>query len=247
MLSDKMSTVKENETLVSEPAQPVRKPGAHLANPAPLAMGGFATTLLSVSLAMMNFRGVFTQTIFMGDLCFVAGIGMLISAQWEMARGNTFSYTVLSAYAFFYGGYGVIMIPALGIVDAYGGYTPEYHNALGFFVLLWAVFNLFFLLASCALNIVYILLFLTLELCLIFDAASSFTLADGLIDTSANLMTAAGAFAFVSSLLGYYSVLHYLCEDSLPFSVPMGDTSRAWKPWCKKTTQEDSKSHDKLV
>lgn len=27
------------------------------------------------------------------------------------------------------------MIPTLGIVDAYGGYTPEYHNALGFFVL----------------------------------------------------------------------------------------------------------------
>jgi succinate-acetate transporter protein len=61
-------------------------------------MGGFATTFLSLSLAMMNFRGVFTQTIFMGDLCFVAGIGLLISAQWEMVRGNTFSYTVLSAY-----------------------------------------------------------------------------------------------------------------------------------------------------
>ncbi|CAI7565499.1 unnamed protein product [Penicillium discolor] len=218
-----MSTVKENETRVSIPSQSVRKPGAHLANPAPLAMGGFATTLLTVSLAMMNFRGVYTQTIFMGDLCFVAGI------------------------AFFYGGYGVIMIPALGIVDAYGGYTPEYHNALGFFVLLWAIFNLFFLLASCALNIVYILLFLTLELCLIFDAASSFVLADGLVDKSANLMTVAGAFAFVSSLLGYYSVLHYLCEDSLPFSVPMGDTSRAWKRWCKRTTREDSKSQEELV
>src|ERR1700712_4805828 len=37
--------------------------------------------------------------------------------------------------ALFYGGYGVILIPALGIADAYGGYTPEYHNALGFFVL----------------------------------------------------------------------------------------------------------------
>lgn len=61
-------------------------------------MGGFATTFLSLSLAMMNFRGVFTQTIFVGDLCFVAGIGLLISAQWEMVRGNTFSYTVLSAY-----------------------------------------------------------------------------------------------------------------------------------------------------
>lgn len=96
-------------------------------------------------------------------------------------------------------------------------------------------------------NIVYILLFLTLELCLIFDAASSFVLADGLVDKSANLMTVAGAFAFVSSLLGYYSVLHYLCEDSLPFSVPMGDTSRAWKRWCKKTTREDSKGQEELV
>jgi hypothetical protein len=27
------------------------------------------------------------------------------------------------------------LIPSLGIADAYGGYTAEYHNALGFFVL----------------------------------------------------------------------------------------------------------------
>lgn len=61
-------------------------------------MGGFATTLLSVSLAMMNFRGVTVQTMFVGDLCFVACIGLLISAQWSMVRGDTFSYTVLTAF-----------------------------------------------------------------------------------------------------------------------------------------------------
>lgn len=33
MLSDEMSTVKENEARVSRPSQSVRKPGAHLANP----------------------------------------------------------------------------------------------------------------------------------------------------------------------------------------------------------------------
>ncbi|KAJ5334757.1 uncharacterized protein N7506_004437 [Penicillium brevicompactum] len=242
-----MSSVKENETLVSRPVEATMKPGSHLANPAPLAMGGFATTFLSLSLAMMNFRGVFTQTMFIGDLCFVAGIGLLISAQWEMVRGNTFSYTVLSAYALFYGGYGVIMIPSLGIVDAYGGYTPEYHNALGFFVLLWAVFNFFFLLASCAINIVYTLLFLTLELCLIFDAASSFVLADGMVERSANLMTVAGAFGFISSLAGYYAVLHYLCQDALPFTVPMGDTSRAFKRWCKKTPSPSIKSEEDMA
>lgn len=61
-------------------------------------MGGFATSLLSVSLALMEFRGVVNQTIFVADLCFVACVGLLISAQWEMVKGNTFSYTVLSAY-----------------------------------------------------------------------------------------------------------------------------------------------------
>lgn len=64
-------------------------------------MGGFATTLLTVSLAMMNFRGVSNQTIFVGDLCFVACIGLLISAQWSMVKGDTFSYTVLSAFGAF--------------------------------------------------------------------------------------------------------------------------------------------------
>lgn len=65
-------------------------------------MGGFATSLLTVSLAMMGFRGVSNQTVFIGDLCFVACVALLISAQWEMVRGNTFSYTVLSAFGMFY-------------------------------------------------------------------------------------------------------------------------------------------------
>lgn len=61
-------------------------------------MGGFATTLLTLSLAMMGFRGVETQTVFIANLCFAAGLGMLISAQWEMVRGNTFGYSSLSAF-----------------------------------------------------------------------------------------------------------------------------------------------------
>lgn len=35
----------------------------------------------------------------------------------------------------FYGGYGAIMIPSLGVVDVFGGYTPEFYNAMGFFIL----------------------------------------------------------------------------------------------------------------
>lgn len=121
-------------------------------------MGTFATTLLTLSLSMMGFRGVETQTIFIGNLCLAAGLCMFVSAQWEMARGNTFGYSALSAYgksiprshcpllstqrqdsrfdsAVFYGGYGVILCPSLGVLESYGGPTPEYFNAMGFYVL----------------------------------------------------------------------------------------------------------------
>lgn len=65
---------------------------------APLAMGGFATTLLTVSLSMMGFRGVSLQTVFVGNLCFVACVGLLIAAQWAMVKGDTFTFTVLTAF-----------------------------------------------------------------------------------------------------------------------------------------------------
>lgn len=35
----------------------------------------------------------------------------------------------------FYGGYGTVMIPSFGIVESYGGLTPEYYNAFGLFIL----------------------------------------------------------------------------------------------------------------
>ncbi|KAI1408028.1 GPR1/FUN34/yaaH family-domain-containing protein [Hypoxylon sp. FL1857] len=209
-----------------------------LANPSPLAMGGFATTLLTVSLAMMGFRGVSTQTLFVADLCLVACVALLISAQWEMVRGNTFSYTVLSAFGLFYGGYGAIMIPALGIIDAYGGYTPEYYNAMGFFVLIWAVLNIFFLIASVSFNIVYMCIFLTVELCFALDASSYFARADGKLDISVGLQKAAGVFGFLAGLLGLYTVAHYLCDDVLPFDVPMGDTSSILKRFRTRKNRE---------
>lgn len=63
------------------------------------------------------------------------GIGMVISAQWELVLGNTYAYTVLSAFGFFYGGFGAIITPLFGVAQSYGTDTVEYNNALGYFVL----------------------------------------------------------------------------------------------------------------
>ena len=63
------------------------------------------------------------------------GIGMVISAQWELVLGNTYAYTVLSAFGFFYGGFGAIITPLFGVTSSYGTNTVEYNNALGFFLI----------------------------------------------------------------------------------------------------------------
>jgi succinate-acetate transporter protein len=136
-------------------------------------MGAVATTLLTISFGMLSFRDVTLQApVFVADLCFAAGAGLVISAQWEMLKGNTFSYTVLMAFGtnarglwqklqsgmllmtitpvgFFYAGYGYVTIPSTGIADFYGGTsTPSFNNALGAYVLVWACFNFFFLICT---------------------------------------------------------------------------------------------------
>jgi hypothetical protein len=114
---------------------------AQLGSPTALAIGAFATTLTTLSFALMGWRGLSVTTAFLGNFFGVAGIGMVVSAQWELVLGNTYAYTVLSAFGLFYFGFGIIATPFFGVAEAYGGAdTVGYNNALGFFVL--SMFNL---------------------------------------------------------------------------------------------------------
>ena len=51
---------------------------AQLGSPTALAIGAFATTLTTLSLALMEIRGVTTTNAFIGNFFGVAGIGMLM-------------------------------------------------------------------------------------------------------------------------------------------------------------------------
>lgn len=59
-------------------------------------------------MSLMEWRGVTTTNVYIGNFFFIAGIGMLISAQWELVKGNSFAYTVLSAF----GSYTVLRMEA---------------------------------------------------------------------------------------------------------------------------------------
>jgi succinate-acetate transporter protein len=90
-------------------------------------------------------------------------------------------------------------------------------------------------------NLVYICIYTCIELCYIFDASSCFASADRNAAQSKALMHAAGVFGFIAGLLGFYTVADSLCQDVLPFPIPMGDTS-AWFQARKKRKALNSSS-----
>ncbi|KAL6709746.1 hypothetical protein ACN47E_001175 [Coniothyrium glycines] len=190
-----------------------------------LPIGVFSTTLTTLSLSLMEWRGVTTNNVFVANFFFTAAVGMVVTAQWELSVGNGFGYTVFSAFGLFYAGYGAILTPAFGIIEAYGDDVTQLNNALGFFMILWTVFTLTFLIASLPTNLVYIIIFFTVEIGFLLISASYFAIADGNATASVALKKGGGAFCFLAGLTGWYLTFHLLLKDSI-VELPLGDTSR---------------------
>ncbi|SPN99297.1 related to Y.lipolytica GPR1 protein and Fun34p [Cephalotrichum gorgonifer] len=190
-----------------------------------LAIGAFATTLTTLSISLMELRGVTTINVYVANFFFVAALGLLITAQWELSSGNGFAYTVFSAFGLFYAGYGAILTPAFGITAAYGDDVKQLNNALGIFLILWSVFVLTFLIASLPTNVVYILIFTFVFLGFLLVGASYFAAADGYSAASISIKKSGGVFCFLAGLVGWYLTLHLLIKDSI-VELPLGDTSK---------------------
>lgn len=199
-----------------------------------LAIGVFGTTLTTLSLSLMEWRGVTITNVYVANFFFAAAFGLVVTAQWELSVGNGFAYTVFSAFGLFYAGYAAILTPAFGIIAAYGDDTAQLNNALGFFMILWTVFVLTFLVASLPTNLVYIAIFFLVDLGFMTVAASYFAEADGKHRASVALKKSGGVFCFVAGLVGWYLTFHLLLKDSL-VELPLGDTSRYFGKSRKKT------------
>lgn len=89
--------------------------------------------------------------------------------------------------------------------------------------------SLFFLIGSLPLNLVYIGIFFTVQMAFTLVSAGYFLVADGKMETAVAVNRTAGAFAFASGMLGYYTVGNLMCQEAMRFSFPMGDTSRFFK------------------
>jgi succinate-acetate transporter protein len=133
-----------------------------VADPAPLGLSAFALTTFVLTSTYAGFFSDKAGGIAVAVALFYGGLAQLCAGMWEFRRNNTFGATAFTSYGAFWLSYAAILIPGTGILAAI---TPAIHQALGVYLLGWAIFTGLMLIGAFRLNgaliAVFGLLFLT--------------------------------------------------------------------------------------
>ncbi|CAX39632.1 acetate transporter, putative [Candida dubliniensis CD36] len=126
-------------------------PKLQIGNPSPLGLCAFSITTLVMSLYGLNVKDIHNSNVVVGMAIFYAGTMQTLAGIWEFFVGNTFATTTMISYGSFFLSYGALYIPSFGIMKAYATVDPtlkELQNAIGFFLIAWAIFSFFMLLCT---------------------------------------------------------------------------------------------------
>lgn len=168
------------------------------ANPAPLGLSAFALTTFVLSMFNARAQGIETPNIVVGLAMFYGGLVQLIAGIWEIALENTFGGTALCSYGGFWLSFGAIYIPWFGILDAYAGKEDDLANALGFYLLGWAIFTLGLTICTMKSTILFFSLFFLLFVTFLLLSIGEFV-------GSVGVTKAAGVIGVIVSFIAWYN------------------------------------------
>lgn len=115
-----------------------------IADPAPLGLAAFAMTTVVLSCYNANFLDKSTEGVVLPLALFYGGITQLLAGMWEFRRSNTFGATAFSSFgAFWLAYYLLVKDIAPTLATATGA-----NQALGLFLLVWAIFTAYMTVAS---------------------------------------------------------------------------------------------------
>ena len=147
------------------------------ADPAPLGLAGFALTTFLLSGHNASF---IPDAIWIGPALFYGGTVQLLAGMWEFRNRNVFGATAFSTYGGFWMGLGIFVVLAdVSKTFAAALAGANLTNALGWFLLAFAIFNTYMLLWSMRVSGAVFLVFLTLEITEILLVIGFFNLSHG--------------------------------------------------------------------
>jgi len=214
----------------------------HIGNPGVLGLASHGVTLLLVASQFMRWRSVVSPQVYVGNLYFFSGLYMLLTSQWCLVKGETFSHMVFGTFSAFYLSYAAILTPAFNVFDSYAGAvgsgtgTDTLYNSLGIFLMVWNIIFTIIFLISLRTNLLLVIVFFGVSVGVFLLGAMYFSLANATLHSTSvskavALSKAGGAFLCISAIAGFYLVIVQLCEAvEMPFSLPVGELTRVWTP-----------------
>ncbi|TAQ86418.1 hypothetical protein B7494_g5260 [Chlorociboria aeruginascens] len=218
-------------------------------NPTPVALLGFLLSLTPLACDLMGWRGAGGNgAASTGSYYFFGGLLMILGGSLEFVLGNTFPFVVFVSFGAFWLAFAATLQP---FYNAYGAYsttgtaadglqTVGFNASFGFFMIFMGLLCLIYFICSLRTNVAFVIIFLALTLAFSLLAATYWknaeaiaATAQGNANTSASLLAtvgrvqkAAGAFAFVAALAGWWIFFAImLAALDFPFQVPVGDLS----------------------
>jgi len=168
--------------------------GAHIADPGPLGLGGFALTTFMLSSFNSGLAPKSAEVVVLGVALFYGGIAQLLAGMWEFAKGNTFGALAFSSYGAFWMSFWFLVshgkdLPTTGTDAAKG---------IGVFLLAWTIFTLYMTVVASRLSGVLFALFAVLLVTFAF-------LTIGELGTSPNMTKIGGYLGLVTALVAWYA------------------------------------------
>ncbi|HET7303784.1 MAG TPA: acetate uptake transporter [Segeticoccus sp.] len=182
----------------SEGPQRVLPPGAHFADPAPLGLAGFAMTTFFLSVVNAGLIPATVEAGVFGLAIFYGGMAQFGAGLWEFAKGNTFGAVAFCSYGAFWLSFWFLA----GKTDLSAA-GADAEKAVGVYLLGWAIFTGYMMLASFrvsgAIAGVFVALFITYILLTIgaFSGTTFWTRAGGWVGILTALIAWYASFAAV--------------------------------------------------
>lgn len=176
-----------------EPVATAPVGGALVADPAPLGLGAFALTTFVLSLFNAHIvKAAGLEGSVLPLALFYGGISQFVAGMWEFKRNNTFGALAFTSYGAFwlsFAAYVKFVAPGLPAATA--------HEATGIFLLGWAIFTVYMLVASMKTNMVIVAVFAALALTFIL-------LAIGNLGQHTSIIKAGGWVGIITAIFAWY-------------------------------------------
>ena len=170
----------------------------NIADPGPLGLAAFALTTFVLSLFNAGLAPEALEPAVLPLALFYGGIAQFVAGLWEFRKANTFGATAFCSYGAFWLAFAAYVQFIEPEMEASGVPEASITTATGIFLVGWAIFTLYMLIASLRTTRALVGVFATLFLTFALLAVGDLTGADA-------IATVGGFVGLLSALIAWYA------------------------------------------